>query len=81
MSLSNLGAVELPEEMKPYVQRIDMILGAQAAAPHNCGVVSYNGTLYMNFIRNIKESDLEYHFYRVLRELGLSVTVESNQEE
>ena len=81
MSLSNLGAVELPEEMKPYVQRIDMILGAQAAAPHNCGVVSYNGTLYMNFIRNIKEADLEYHFYRVLRELGLSVRAESNQEE
>lgn len=81
MSLSNLGAVQLPEEMKPYVRRMDMILGAQAAAPHNCGVVSYGDTLYLNFIRNIKEADLESHFYRVLRDLGLSVTAESNQEE
>lgn len=81
MSLSNLGAVQLPEEMKPYVRRMDMILGVQAAAPHNCGVVSYGDTLYLNFIRNIKEADLESHFYRVLRDLGLSVTVESNQEE
>ena len=81
MTLSNLGDVALPEEMKPYVRRFDMILGAQAAAPHNCGVVSYNGTLYMNFIRNIQEPALESHFYRVLQELGLSVTVQSNQEE
>ena len=80
MSLSNLGNVTLPEEMSPYVTRMDFILGAQATAPHNCGVLSYGGTLSLNFIRNIKESDLEYHFYCVLRDLGLSVTVQSNQE-
>lgn len=81
MSLSNLGAVQLPEEMKPFVSRLDFILGVQSTAPHNCGVVSYGDTLYVNFIRNIKEADLECHFYRVLRDLGLSVTAESNQEE
>lgn len=81
MSLSNLGAVQFPNEMKPYIKRMDFILGVQASAPHNCGVVSYGDTLYLNFIRNIKEADLESHFYRVLRDLGLSVTAESNQEE
>lgn len=81
MSLSNMGAVQLPEEMKPYVKRMDFILGVQASAPHNCGVLSYGDTLYMNFIRNIKEPDLERHVYRVLQELGLSVTAQSNQEE
>ena len=80
LSLSNIGAVQLPEEMKPYITRMDFILGAQATAPHNCGVLSFGDTLYMNFIRNIKETDLEAHVYRVFRELGLSVTVESNQE-
>ena len=78
LSLSNLGNVELPEIMKPYIQRFDMILGTQATAPYNCGIVSYKGTLYMNFIRNIIESDLELHFFRVLQSLGLSVSVESN---
>ena len=78
LSLSNLGAVKLPDAMMPYVERLDFILGVQASAPHNCGVVSFGDTLYINFIRNIKEADLESHFYKVLHKLGIPVTVESN---
>jgi len=79
LSFSNLGLVKLPEVMSPYVRRFDFILGAQAAAPYNCGMVSYGSTVYINFTRNICEPDLERHFYWVLRQLGISVTVESNQ--
>lgn len=79
LSLSNLGAVTLPEEMTPYVERMDFILAPQSSAPHNCGVLSFQGTLYINFIRNIRESELEAHFCRVLQQQGLHVTVESNQ--
>ena len=81
LSLSNLGKVSLPAEMMPYVERMDFILGAQATAPHNCGVLSFGDTLYINFIRNIKESELESHFYEVLRDLGLPVMVESNGDQ
>ncbi|MEE1328135.1 MAG: hypothetical protein UHS47_06300, partial [Oscillospiraceae bacterium] len=81
LSLSNLGVVRLPEEMKPYVKRMDFILGVQATAPNNCGVLSYGDTIYINFIRNTKEPELEYHFSQVLRDMGLTVTVESNQKE
>lgn len=79
LSLSNLGQVTLPEAMRPYVRRMDFILGVQSVAPHNCGVLSYGDTLYVNFIRNIREPELEAHFFRVLRELGLTVEVECNQ--
>ena len=78
LSLSNLGAVKLPEIMYDYVERFDFILGVQSNAPHNCGVISYKDTLYINCIRDIRESDLERHFYGVLREQGIDVTVESN---
>ena len=78
LSLSNLGNVELPDAMRPYIERFDMILGTQATAPYNCGVLSWNDTLYINFIRNITQSDLELQFFRVLQSLGLSVSVESN---
>ena len=78
LCLSNLGAVELPEAMRPYVTRMDFILGVQAKAPYNCGVLSCGDTVYLNFIRNTKEPDLESHFFRVLRELGLPVLAESN---
>ena len=79
LCLSNLGSVQLPEAMAAYVRRMDFIIGVQAAAPHDCGVVTWNGTMYINCIRSIREPELEMHFYRVLRRLGLHVTVESNQ--
>ena len=79
LCLSNLGAVRLPQAMAPYVARMDFIIGVQAKAPHNCGVVSWDGTMYVNMIRNIREPELESHFYRVLHSLGLPVRVESNQ--
>lgn len=78
LSMSNLGAVEVPEVMLSYVERMDFILGVQATAPYNCGVVSFGDTLYINFIRNIRESDLEYHFQCVLQEMDISAEVESN---
>ncbi len=81
LSLSNLGQVKLPEEMMDYVDRLDFILSVQASGPHNCGVISYKDKLYINIIRDIQESDLEYHFFRILRDLGLDVTVESNRKD
>ena len=79
LCLSNLGVVHLPEVMAPYVERMDFIIGVQAKAPHNCGVLTWNGTAYINCIRSIREPELELHFYRVLHQLGLPVRVESNQ--
>ena len=80
LTLSNLGAVSLPAEMTPYVETMDFILGIQSTAPYNCGVVSYGDKLHINFIRNIREAKLEYHFHAVLRDMGLSVTVQSNRQ-
>ena len=79
LTFSNLGLVKLPEIMTQYVKRIDFILGVQAAAPYNCGMISYNDTIYINFIRNICDAELERHFFAVLRELGISAEVESNR--
>ena len=79
LCLSNLGRVELPEVMVPYVQRMDFIIGVQARAPHDCGVVTWGDMVYINCIRSIQEPELEYRFYRVLHRLGLPVKVESNQ--
>lgn len=79
LSLSNLGAVKIPQPMQEYVERFDFILGVQASAPYNCGVLSYGDTTYINFIRDIKEPELEYYFHKVLKEMGIEVTVRSNR--
>ena len=48
LCLSNLGNVTLPGDMPKYVERMDFIIGVQARAPHNCGIITYNGTMYIN---------------------------------
>ncbi|MBO7208196.1 MAG: hypothetical protein J6V58_00490 [Clostridia bacterium] len=80
LTLSNLGLVKFPEIMKKYITRMDFILGVQAAAPYNCGVVSFDDTVYVNFIRNICQPELERHFYYVLKETGIEATLESNRK-
>ena len=77
--LSNLGVVTLPDVMRPYVTRIDFVLGPQAETPCNCGVSTYDGRLIVNFTRNIEEADLERHFFTELRRQGLVARIESNQ--
>lgn len=79
LDMSNLGAVELPEVMQPYVERMDFILGPQSTAPYNCAVISYGGQTNINFIRDIKEPALEAEFARVLLDMGIPVTVQSNR--
>ena len=78
LSISNLGVVTMPPEMAAYVRRMDFILGPQSQAPHNCGVITWNGKLYINMIRNIREPELEACFCQVLKELELDITVQSN---
>lgn len=79
LSLSNLGKIQVPENMQKYIERFDFILGVQASAPYNCGVLAYNDTIYINFIRNLKQPYLEMAFHQVLMELGIQATVESNK--
>ena len=73
--------IALPDEMKEYVKRMDCVLGVQATAPYNCGVLSLEENLYINFIRNTCEPELEAHFFRVLQEMDLPAEVQSNNEE
>lgn len=79
LSLSNLGALELPKEMDEHVTGFDFIIGPQAAAPYNCGVCSYKDELRINIIRRSTEPELEREFFTRLVRLGLRVRIESNQ--
>jgi len=76
--MSNLGLVDLPEGMRPFVERLDFILGIQADSPCNCGICSYGGKLNISFTRGIVEAELERRFFTELRKMGLHVLVESN---
>lgn len=79
LNISNLGSTSLPEEMLPYVERLDFIIGVQKTYPNNCSVASLGSVTCINMIRNIRESELERQFFSRLVELGIPVTIESNE--
>lgn len=79
LNISNLGKVTVPSSMEEYIDRFDFLLGIQAVLTNNCSVVSFKDKLVINFVRNIKESTLEYYFFSYLKELGLNIKIESNQ--
>lgn len=80
ITMSNLGAVSVPEQMIPAVSRFDFTLGVQYTGSNNCGILSYKDKLYINMIRNIKESELERLFFSNLVNHGIAVSVESNKK-
>lgn len=75
---SNLGVVTLPEPMKEFVKRMDFILGVQTHSPYSTALLTYEGTTYLNVIRNIKEPILERALYDTLKSEGLRPRLESN---
>ena len=78
-TLTNLGVVDLPEEMQKHVARMDFILGPLAANRVCAAALTYRNTLYLNFTRTIQEPNLEREFFSRLVKLGIHVKIESNQ--
>ena len=79
--ISNLGAVELPEEMQPYVQRVDLLLCTARRNAVECGVASYGDTMSISFTRHIAEPYVERMFFTALVQRGLHVLVETNEDQ
>ncbi len=78
-TFSNLGGVNLPPEMKKYVERLDFMIGSLKYNPVSAACASYNGTTVINFTRTIEEPDIERVFFTTLVKLGIHVKVESNR--
>ena len=79
LCLSNLGSVKVPQEMEKEITRFDFIIGPQAKAPYNCGVISFENELRITLVRNTLEPELEREFFPFLSSLGLDLTLESNE--
>lgn len=79
--LTNMGALGVPEGMKPYVERFDIYMGQPFSRRTNCAVISFEDTLTINFTSSIIEADVERYFFRRLVRDGIHVKIESNREE
>ncbi len=78
--LTNMGALKVPEDMKPYIERFDIYMGQPFSSRTNCAIISFEDTLTINFASSIVEADVECLFFRKLVQDGIHVTIESNRE-
>ena len=81
LNISNLGVQKLPAAMDPFIDRMEFIIGVQYSYPNNCSVVTCHGTTFINMIRSTRSAELERRFFSRLVELGVPVTIETNEEE
>ncbi len=79
-TLTNVGAVRLPQAMAEHVERAEMLLGASSSYRSNCAAISLGDRLCLTFTRDIAEADFERNVLRFLVQEGIHVRVSSNQE-
>ena len=78
-TLSNLGKVNLPNEMDPFIERFDFMLGALSKNPSAFAMISFGGVTTVNMVRSIVNADVEREFCRLLVKDGVHVKIESNR--
>ena len=70
-TLSNLGLVRVPDEMRPYLTEFDFILGRQRGNSGAVTCVGFDGKLFLHLSRNIYGAEFEQFFLDRASRLGL----------
>lgn len=78
-TLSNMGIVKLPVEIEKHVSAVTFLPSPSPHEKCSCGVGSYKDNMYMTFGRSIKPAHIEHHLFSRLVQLGVPVTIKSNQ--
>ena len=60
--LTNMGAIRVPEDMEPFIERFDIYMGMPYSRRTNCAIVSFKDVLTINFASGIIEADVERRF-------------------
>jgi len=81
MSLTNIGKVDFPDSMKPYITGVSGAVYSGKFNTVNCAILSYEDTLKITFTRSILETNIEREFFRHFTDLGIDVEIESNYVE
>lgn len=77
-SFSNIGIVDLPEDMRPFVKKFDFLLHSYSVAPKALTVITVWDTLSINITSSIQDTEIERFFFTYLANNGLDLTVNSN---
>ncbi|MDT8336559.1 MAG: hypothetical protein RQ856_01875 [Candidatus Izemoplasmatales bacterium] len=81
MSLTNIGKVDFPVSMQPFVYDVTAGVYSGKFNTVNCSIMSYQDRLKLSFTRSIVETTIEREFFRHFTDLGIDVEIESNYVE
>lgn len=77
-SLSNLGVISVPEDMKEHIDRFEFVLGPPVENMLNCAVCSFGQELVISFTRIMEETEIDKFFFRFLAAKGIDIIIETN---
>lgn len=78
--LSNIGAVKLPEDMLPFVEKAIFMPGPGIRNAARCGVATVGDKLVFTVANSFKETDIEKDIFTTLVKMGFHVKIESNRD-
>ncbi len=76
--LSNLGSVDMPDHLAPYIKRFDFIPPPASGEKVKASVVGWQDKVHLTFGRIVRPAISELYVFRKLIDLGIPVKVESN---
>ena len=78
-TFTNPGPFDVPEEMRPHIRHMEVILGQATLARPHVSSISYGNLMEITFAGTQAETDTERDFFRFLIREGIPVRIESNR--
>lgn len=76
--LTNLGKISAPEQFLNLVDRYECMLCKSMINTINIGVATFDDKISISFTSCIKEHSIERDFCRILKKMGVDITIFSN---
>ena len=78
-TLSNLGVIKIPEEMRSYVKKIDFVLGTGITNRASCSMVTLGDTATLSITKMTADPSFENKLYILFKESGLLPDVKGSE--
>lgn len=74
-SLSNIGAINMPDEIKPFISSFDIFVSTNKLQVCVC---SFENKLRISFTSAFVSTEIQRRFFKTITDMGIPVTIESN---
>lgn len=79
MKTTNMGNISTPPEFKEYIDRYEVIVGAQKYNNYSLSLISFNDKTVLTVSNTVKTRQFERDLFRQMADIGIDVTVNYNR--